>query len=95
MVKRLECEIEGRVQLVMYRDFTHRKAKSFDIVGSVENLKNGNVFVVAEGEEENLNLFLSDLKKGPFFAKVTNVVSKWLNPTREFKDFSIIFYDRR
>lgn len=94
MVKRLECEISGRVQLVMYRDFACRRAEAHGISGTVENLKNGNVYTVAEGEEDPLNLFLSDLKKGPLFAKVTMVKEKWLEPTGEFKDFSIIWYDR-
>ena len=78
----------------MYRDFAYRRAKALNISGTVENLKNGDVYVIAEGEEETLKLFLSDLKNGPFFAKVTNVLPKWLNATGEFKDFSIIFYDR-
>ena len=94
MVKRLSCEISGRVQLVMFRDFVRRSALTHPLTGTVENLKNGNVYVVAEGEEEALNLFLSDLKKGPIFSKVTNIETKWLNYTGEFKDFTIIFYDR-
>lgn len=95
MRKRLECEISGRVQLVMYRDFARRKAKSWSLVGTVENLSNGNVYVVAEGEEEALLEYLKDLGKGPLFARVTNVAAKWFEPTNEFKDFIIIFYDRR
>ncbi|MDP3957837.1 MAG: acylphosphatase [bacterium] len=94
-MKRLECEISGRVQLVMYRDFAQRKAQSLGLVGTVENLENGNVYVVAEGEEESLRRFLEDLKKGPLFARVTNVEEKWLEPTREFKNFSVIYYGRR
>ncbi|MBX4215706.1 acylphosphatase [Candidatus Parcubacteria bacterium] len=95
MTKRLECEVEGRVQLVMYRDFARRKAKPLGITGTVENLSNGNVYVVAEGEEATLRRYLEDLKKGPLFSKVTEVREKWLEPTKEFKDFSIIFYGRR
>ncbi|MEK7581714.1 MAG: acylphosphatase [Patescibacteria group bacterium] len=94
MKRRLECEISGRVQLVMYRDFARRRALARSLTGTAENLKNDNVHIVAEGEEEVLNLFLADLKKGPIFARVTNIEAKWLNPTGEFKDFSIIFYDR-
>lgn len=95
MRKRLECEISGRVQLVMYRDFACRKAKSWGLVGTVENLRSGSVYVVAEGEEEALSEYLKELRKGPLFARVTNVAAKWLEPTKEFKDFIIIFYDRR
>ena len=57
MQKRLLCEVSGQVQLVMYRDFTRRKAKQLGIVGTVENLDNGNVYVIAEGEEKTLGVF--------------------------------------
>ena len=63
MQKRLLCEVSGRVQLVMYRDFTRRKAKQLGMVGTVENLDNGNVYVIAEGEEKTLGVFLENLKK--------------------------------
>ena len=95
MTKRLECEIEGRVQLVMFRDFVKRKAESLGIKGTVENMKNENVYVVAEGEEENLKTFLEELKKGSMFSKVTNVREKWLEYKNEFTEFSITFYGRR
>lgn len=95
MLKRLECEISGRVQLVMFRDFAKRSAESLGLTGTAENLRNGNVYVAAEGEEAVLSAFVEKLRKGPLFAKVTNIEVKWLPPTREFKDFSIIWYDRR
>ena len=95
MQKRLLCEVSGRVQLVMYRDFTGRKAKQLGIVGTVENLNNGNVCVIAEGEEEALGVFLENLKNGPAFASVTNVEAEWLEAKGEFKDFNIIWYARR
>ena len=95
MKKRLECEIAGRVQLVMYRDFARRKARPLGLTGTVENLSNGNVYVVAEGDEALLARYLEALKKGPFLARVTGVTEKWLPATGEFNDFNIIFYGRR
>ena len=58
MKKRLECRITGRVQLVMFRDFTQRKASSLGLFGTVENKKDGSVVVVAEGEESKLEQLL-------------------------------------
>jgi len=95
MKRRIECEISGRVQLVMFRDFAQRRAKKLGLTGTVENMKNGNVYVVAEGEEKELEEFLEDLRKGPIFSKVTNVEVKKLEAKGEFKDFSIIFYGSR
>lgn len=91
MQKRLECFIFGRVQLVMFRDFTQRKARSLGLTGTVANLKDGSVFIVAEGEEDKLCRLLAYLKKGPVFAQVERLEEKWLPATAEFSDFKIIF----
>ena len=91
MLKRLECQIFGRVQTVMFRDFTQRKARSLELAGSVKNLPDGSVFAVAEGEEDQLNHWLEYLKKGPVIAEVERVETKWSPATGEFKDFKILF----
>ena len=91
MKKRLECLIFGRVQLVMFRDFTKRKARSLGLTGTVENLKDGSVLAVAEGEEDKLNQWLEYIKKGPLLAEVERVETKWPEVTGEFRDFKILF----
>ncbi len=91
MKKRLECIIFGRVQMVMFRDFTQHKACSLGLVGIVKNLKDGSVFVVAEGEEDKLWQLLKYLKKGPLLARVERLEEKWLLSTNEFSDFKILF----
>lgn len=91
MKKRLECSIFGRVQMVMFRDFVRRKARALGLAGAVTNQKNGSVFVVAEGEEDNLCLLLEHLKKGPILAKTERVEEQWLPATSEFSDFKIKF----
>jgi len=91
MKKRLACQIFGRVQMVMFRDFTQRQARSLGLVGTVENLKDGSLFVVAEGEEDKLRLLLAHLKKGPLLAKVERLEEKWLPATGKFSGFKIVF----
>lgn len=91
MQKRLECFVFGRVQLVMFRDFTQRKAKSLKLTGTVKNLPNGSVFVVAEGEEEKLAQLLEKLKKGSLLSRVDRLEEKWLPATGEFSNFKILF----
>lgn len=91
--RRLECRVRGRVQLVMYRDFTKRNARRLGIVGTVQNMNDGSVRVVAEGEEDVLRKFLSRLQKGPIFARVDKVEEIWNEATGEFKTFEIIYYD--
>lgn len=91
MQKRLEVYIFGRVQLVMFRDFTQRKAKSLGLTGIVKNLPDGSVFVVAEGKEEKLLRLLEKLKKGSLLSRVDKLEEKWLEATGKFINFKILF----
>ena len=90
--RRLECSVRGRVQLVMYRDFTRRNARRLGLTGTVQNMSDGSVRVVAEGEEDALRKFLARLHKGPIFARVENVEESWNEATEEFKTFEIVYY---
>lgn len=76
--------------MVMYRDFAQRKARRLGVVGTAQNMKDGSVAVVAEGEEETLKKFVALLRKGSLFAKVEEVETKWVETTREFKQFTIL-----
>ena len=89
MVKRLEARVCGRVQVVMFRDFTRRFAKKLGLSGFVRNETDGSVWVVAEGEEAALNLLLAKLNRGPIFARVEDVEIEWKSPGGRFKDFVI------
>lgn len=77
--------------MVMYRDFAQRKARGLGLVGTVQNLPDGSVAVIAEGEEETLKKFIALLRKGSVFAKVEGVETKWVETTGEFKRFTIIY----
>jgi len=91
MKKQLQANITGRVQMVMYRDFAQRKARKLGIVGSVRNLPNGSVEVIAEGEEEVLNDYVKYLDRGPILAKVENIRTDWAEAKGQFSDFLIVY----
>ncbi len=91
MIKRIECVVYGRVQLVMYRDFATRKAKSLGIVGSVRNMDDGKVFVIAEGEEEMLTTYIKKLQKGSVLSHVEQVTVVWSEPQGVFTNFTIVY----
>lgn len=91
MQKRLACRITGRVQLVMFRDFTRRKAKARNITGTVKNELDGSVSVVAEGEGKALEALVRDLNRGPFLAHVDHVEAMWGEPQGMWKDFTIVY----
>ena len=95
MNKRIECIITGKVQAVGFRYFAFKKAKKLAIFGTVENLEDGSVRVVGEGEEESLKKFVEYLKIGPIwftppFTSVKDMNVVWLEASNEFTDFQII-----
>ena len=83
--------IFGRVQLVMYRDFAERKASGLGISGTVKNLPDNTVEVVAEGDESALKQYLEFLNAGPVLADVEGVRVEWGKPSGAFTGFSIIY----
>ncbi len=91
MQKRLECRVSGRVQLVMFRDFTQRKAFGLGLVGTVKNNPDGSVSVVAEGDEEALKKFLVLVHKGSILSRVDDVSEKWSESLGEYKNFAILY----
>jgi acylphosphatase len=91
MNKRLECVVSGRVQMVMYRDFVKRNARSLGLSGAVQNNKDGTVYVLAEGSEEKLQQLLTLLHKGSVFSRVDSVKEKWREPSNMFKGFEIVY----
>lgn len=89
MLKRIRAVVIGTVQGVGYRYFAMSRAKGKGVVGYVKNLSNGNVEVVAEGEQGDLEDYIELLKRGPFGAHVKEVVVVWLAASGEFYDFKV------
>lgn len=91
MQKEIECIIRGRVQMVMFRDFTARAARGLELVGAVKNLSDGTVQVIAQGEEDALTKLIEKLHAGPTLARVDAVSVKWREPVHSFTTFSISY----
>ena len=56
--RRVTCFFSGRVQGVGFRFHTKELAKKFAVTGTVQNLDDGRVKVVAEGNIKEVNRFL-------------------------------------
>ena len=89
MKARAHIVVVGRVQGVFYRDHTHRWARSLGVTGWVRNLDDGNVEVVAEGEREHIESFISHLEEGPPMSMVEKLDVDWQDYKGEFHDFRI------
>ena len=65
--------ITGRVQQVGFRFFTLQQALELGINGSVQNLPNGDVLVVAYALETPMMEFINKLRQGPSRSLITNI----------------------
>lgn len=91
MFEEIYCRVEGRVQMVMFRDFTQRKARSLEVVGWVKNLPDGTVEVVAQGTPDMLKSLIEHLHEGSILARVDSVSVEWRAPSGHFDDFIIAY----
>lgn len=81
--------IGGEVQEVGYRYFAMRAAARHQILGTVRNLADGTVEVIAEGERDAMDEFKKDLATGPLQAEVTDLEETDLPVTGLFRDFRL------
>jgi acylphosphatase len=79
----------GDVQGVGYRYFAMRAASRHDISGTVRNLEDGSVEVIAEGTREDMDEFKNELATGPIHSSISSVSEVDLQPTGRFRDFRI------
>jgi acylphosphatase len=83
--------ISGRVHGVGYRNFTHRHARQLNIKGTVRNLVDKRVEVVAFGTPANLLKFYSLLCKGPAFSHVEKIDETQIDVTEnDLNGFDIL-----
>jgi len=62
--------VRGRVQGVGFRAFVRNRAAALGLVGSVRNLPDGSVEVVAQGAAMALDRLGAQLAEGPAFSRV-------------------------
>jgi len=66
--------IQGRVQGVGFRWYVHREASELDLRGWVRNTEDGDVEVVAHGEESDLTELRASLRRGPRGRRVDRLI---------------------
>jgi acylphosphatase len=76
--------IAGRVQGVYYRAATAARAQQLRLRGSVRNLPDGRVEVIAAGDDAAQRELATWLWRGPPAARVNAVqIEEWLEPVDE------------
>jgi acylphosphatase len=86
----LHCIVAGRVQGVNYREFVRRIARELQLTGFVANLPDGSVEVLAQGDLNQLKVFMNHLRTGPENSTVQGIYDEWKEPSREFQGFEAI-----
>jgi acylphosphatase len=79
----------GRVQGVGFRYTAKNVAMGFEITGSVRNLPDGRVELLAEGQKEELEAFRLALRESGLGSFISNEQITWGDPEGGFRGFEI------
>ena len=88
---RLHVYFSGAVQGVGFRFATKRIAEQYEVTGFVKNLPNRQVEVVAEGDREVVESFISDIYSSSLSDYIRNIKKEWQPATGEYSVFNIEF----
>jgi acylphosphatase len=72
-MKAIDVIVSGRVQAVGFRAFTRRNAVMLGVRGYVENLDDGRVHAVFEGDEHQVEKLIELVRQGPRMSQVRDV----------------------
>jgi acylphosphatase len=86
----LSAIIHGAVQGVGFRYSCYQIAVQRGLTGWVRNGEDGSVEVWAEGPQDELEVLLKWLKRGPRWARVNEVESNMEAATGSYKQFDIV-----
>ncbi len=91
MRRSLVATVEGLVQGVGFRWFVMRHGRALGLVGSVANLPDGTVRVIAVGGRGDLESLIGLLREGPPASRVTDVKVEWTPAADTYRDFQVVF----
>ena len=86
-MKRLIAQVMGHVQCAGYRSMVVTLARTLDLKGSVEDLPDGGVFIIAEGPGEDLARFVKAVRIDNSKIKVEKILIDCREATGEFDNF--------
>ncbi len=90
MIKRIESGIAGRGLGFDYLFGIKRLASQFPIKGAVFTRADGSIKLVAEGEQEVLEMFAHELEKDSRSSSIENFYVKWSDPVESMGTFYVL-----
>ena len=88
-MKTVRAKISGTVQGVFFRKFIKEEADKLELKGHIRNLDDGQVEVIAEGENAKVNELMKICKQGAPHSTVKDVKMQNLNHIG-FDEFKIM-----
>lgn len=89
-MRRVRLRIRGRVQGVSFRYYARDVARRLQVTGWIRNREDGDVEAVAEGDDDDVEAFVSWCRGGPPGARVSDVALEPLSGARRSADFRIV-----
>ena len=91
VVKRCRMHIfySGRVQGVGFRYTAKNVAMGYEVTGTVRNLADGRVELVAEGLKDELEAFQQGIRESGLGGFISNEERTWEDPKGEFRGFGL------
>ncbi len=88
--QRLTVWYAGHVQGVGFRYTVRQVATGFEVTGTVRNLPDGRVELVAEGERAELEAFQEAIRSEGLGGLIRQETASWGQATSEFRGFEIV-----
>ncbi len=88
-MKELHVKFSGQVQGIGFRYQAYHMASHLKLLGWVQNLNDGRVECLIQGEEIIIDQLIEQLNKH-FAGYIQNVEKTWSKPTASFDDFQIL-----
>lgn len=84
---RITMIVHGNVQKSDYRGRVVSVARVTNVTGTVQNLSDGTVKIIAEGEKKNIDVFVEEIDIRNFLIRVTDIERKDSEYTGEYENF--------
>ncbi|MFA6957391.1 MAG: acylphosphatase [Thermoanaerobaculia bacterium] len=83
--------IHGKVQGVGYRFYATRVARRLGLKGWIQNLRDGSVEAMVEGEPPKIDEWITEIKEGPRYAEVVRIDQERRDGAGPLADFDVKF----
>lgn len=88
--QQVHLTIYERVQGVFFHRYAQRKAIELGLTGWVRDTDNGQIEILAQGEENTLNQFIGWFKKELSHERAAKMKIEWQSILKSFNDFSVV-----